>query len=68
MTLGLAYADADWPHGLRCADCHTPFVSGMRYSERLTTTSVHCDSFTFHVQIVCVACALAETPTEETAP
>jgi hypothetical protein len=35
MELGIEYVPDEWPHGLRCIDCHVLFVEGMRYSQRL---------------------------------
>lgn len=52
--LGLPYVDAEWPHGLRCADCHDLMNDGDRYSEQLVSMA---DELPV-VRIVCVVCAL----------
>lgn len=52
---------SEWPHGLRCMDCHKELTHGQFYSERLT-------GFTDETpvcEIVCVDCAL---PTNEVSP
>jgi len=58
VTHGKAdYRAADWPHGLRCADCNRKFVEGQPISERL-------DSFigdTPVVVLVCVGCAIGKS-------
>jgi hypothetical protein len=55
LELGVPYDDADWPHGLRCADCHRLMSEGDRYSEQLASMA---DELPL-VRIVCVVCALS---------
>jgi hypothetical protein len=52
--LGIPYHDAEWPHGLRCADCHRVMAEGDRYSEQLASMA---DELPV-VRIVCLGCAL----------
>lgn len=58
MEFGDPYVDEDWPHGLRCAECSCLIEEGDRYSQRLSSFQ---DDIPV-VLIVCVTCALADTP------
>jgi len=56
-ALGVLVEAEDWPHGLRCAECHRPLQEGGRYSERLD--ALNADGIPI-VLIVCLGCALIE--------
>jgi hypothetical protein len=53
MSDNIVHAE-DWPHGLRCIDCHDLIEDGSPYSERLTSMI----EGTPVVEIVCVPCGL----------
>ena len=57
-ALGLPVITEDWPHGLRCAECHRELGEGDRYSERLDSLI----GDTPAVLIVCIGCALTPSP------
>ena len=55
--LGVPYVDEQWPHGLRCAECHRLITAGDRYSEKPVSIAGTIPV----VRVVCVVCALAPT-------
>lgn len=50
----LVFREEDFPHGLRCAECHREMTGGERYTHRLSSFV----GDTPVVVIVCVPCDL----------
>ena len=53
LLSGIEYKDEEWPHGLRCGECHRLIQEPERYSEQL-------DGFIGEYpvcRILCVPCA-----------
>jgi hypothetical protein len=61
--LGLPYREAEWEHGLRCADCPHTFREGERFTTRLYAFS---DDVPMAL-VVCLDCATGE-PTRGNEP
>jgi hypothetical protein len=61
-ALGKPVIAADWPHGLRCAECDRELAEGDRYSERFYGLTAPCEDGKCAVRpivlIVCLRCAL----------
>jgi hypothetical protein len=55
---GLPVEASEWPHGLRCADCHRELGEGDRYSEHARGVAECNGGCAVIVVVVCVPCAL----------